>query len=163
MIADNRFSRNGITLDIQTPELCVSGSLRYRGITPIRYDIMGPFHHVPFMQCRHSVFSMRHMVDGEIILKGTRFVFRNAIGYIEGDRGHSFPSKYIWTQCRFSDGSMMLSIADIPFGVFDFTGVIGVVLLNGKEYQIATYLGATAVKITPEEIIVRQGNYILSP
>lgn len=159
MIADNRFSRNGITLDIQTPDLCVSGSLRFRGITPIRYDIMGPFHHVPFMQCRHSVFSMRHMVDGEIILKGTRFVFRNAIGYIEGDRGHSFPSKYILTQCSFSDGSLMLSIADIPFGVFDFTGVIGVVLLNGMEYRITTYLGARAVKITPEEIIVQQGAY----
>ena len=57
----------------------------------------------------------------------------------------------------------MLSIADIPFGAFRFTGVIGVVLLNGKEYRIATYLGATAVKITPEEIVVRQGNYILSP
>lgn len=57
----------------------------------------------------------------------------------------------------------MLSIADIPFGAFRFTGVIGVVLLNGKEYRIATYLGATAVKITPEEIIVSQGNYILSP
>ena len=57
----------------------------------------------------------------------------------------------------------MLSIADIPFGAFRFTGVIGVVLLNGKKYRIATYLGATAVKITPEEIIVRQGNYILSP
>ena len=57
----------------------------------------------------------------------------------------------------------MLSIADILFGAFRFTGVIGVVLLKGKEYRIATYLGATAVKTTPEEIIVRQGNYILSP
>lgn len=57
----------------------------------------------------------------------------------------------------------MLSIADILFGAFRFTGVIGVVLLKGKEYRIATYLGATAVKITLEEIIVRQGNYILSP
>lgn len=163
MIADNRFSRNGITLDIHPLGLCVSGSLRFRGITPIRYDIMGPFHHVPFMQCRHSVFSMRHMVDGEIILKGTRFVFRNAIGHIEGERRHSFPRKYVQTQCSFSDGLLMLSIADILFGAFRFTGVIGVVLLKGKEYRIATYLGATAVKITLEEIIVRQGNYILSP
>ena len=53
----------------------------------------------------------------------------------------------------------MLSIAYIPFGVFDFTGVIGVVLLNGMEYRIATYLGARAVKITPEEIFVQQGAY----
>lgn len=53
----------------------------------------------------------------------------------------------------------MLSIADIPFGAFRFTGAIGIVLLNGKEYRIATYLGAKVVKITPEEIIVRQGSY----
>ena len=53
----------------------------------------------------------------------------------------------------------MISIADIPFGALRFTGVIGVVLLNGKQYRIATYLGAKAVKITPEEIIVQQGAY----
>lgn len=159
IIADNRFSRDGITLDIQTTDLCVIGSLRFSSIIPIQYDIMGPFKYVPFMQCKHSVFSMRHLVDGEIILNSTPFVFRNAIGYIEGDRGHSFPSKYVWTQCSFSDGSLMLSIADIPFGAFRFTGVIGVVLLNGKEYRIATFLGAKAVKMTPDEIIVRQGRY----
>lgn len=158
-IADNRFARDGITLDIKTVALCANGSIRFSDFTPLRYDIMGPFKYVPFMQCRHSVFSMRHSADGEIILNGTPFVFRNAIGYIEGDRGHSFPSKYVWTQCSFSEGSLMLSIADIPFGAFRFTGVIGVVLLNGKEYRIATYLGAKVVKITPEEIIVQQGAY----
>lgn len=84
---------------------------------------------------------------------------QNSIGHIEGDRRHSFPSKYVWTQCSFSDGSLMLSIADIPFGAFRFTGVIGVVLLNGMEYRITTYLGARAVKTTLEEIIVQQGAY----
>lgn len=158
-IADNRFSKDGIALEIRTADVCANGSILFSDLTPIRYDIMGPFKYVPFMQCRHSVFSMRHLVDGEIILNGTSFVFRNAIGYIEGDRGHSFPSKYVWTQCSFSEGSLMLSIADIPFGALRFTGVIGVVLLSGKEYQIATYLGAKAVKITRDEIIVRQGSY----
>ena len=112
-----------------------------------------------FMQCRHSVFSMRHSVDGKISINGTSFEFKDAIGYIEGDRGYSFPREYVWTQCSFPDGSLMLSIADIPVGAFHFTGVIGVVLINGKEHRIATYLGAKAVKITPEEIIVRQGSY----
>ena len=53
----------------------------------------------------------------------------------------------------------MLSIADIPFGTFRFTGIICVVLLSGKEYRLASYLGAKVIKITTEEIIVRQGNY----
>lgn len=160
-IADNRFGKAGITLDIQTPALSANGSIRFGALTPIRYDIMGPFRYIPFMQCRHSVFSMRHTVDGEISVNGTPYIFQDAVGYIEGDRGYSFSREYVWTQCSFPDGALMLSIADIPFGTFRFTGVIGVVMLHGKEYRLATYRGARAVKITPDEIIVRQGKYTL--
>ena len=39
-------------------------------------------------------------------------------------------------------------------GCFHFTGVIGVVLLHGKEYRLATYLGAKVIKIQPDEIII---------
>ena len=56
----------------------------------------------------------------------------------------------------------MLSVADIPLGRFHFTGVIGVVLLRGKEYRLATYLGAKAVKIKDGEVIVRQGHLCLT-
>lgn len=64
---------------------------------------------------------------------------------MEGDRGYSFPRNYVWTQCSFPDGALMLSIADIPIGGFHFTGVISIVLLHGKEYRLATYLGSKAV------------------
>ena len=158
-ISDNRFETGGITLNIQAADLYVCGSIQFGAFTPIMYDIMGPFKYVPFMQCRHSVFSMRHLVNGRIEINGTPFVFQHAIGYIEGDRGYSFPTEYVWTQCSFPTGSLMISIADIPFGAIRFTGVIGVVLLNGKEYRIATYLGAKVVKITLEETIVQQGAY----
>lgn len=56
----------------------------------------------------------------------------------------------------------MLSVADIPLGRFHFTGVIGIVLLHGKEYRLATYLGAKAVKIKNGEIIIRQGRFCLT-
>lgn len=161
-IAGNRFGMEGITLDIQTTELHTNGSVQFGPFTPIEYDIMGPFRYVPFMQCRHSVFSMHHSVDGILSINGTPYVFRDAIGYIEGDRGYSFPRKYVWTQCSFLTGALMLSIAEIPFGCFHFTGVIGIVHLRGKEYRLATYLGAKAVKIEADEIIVRQGNFTLT-
>lgn len=160
-IAENCFGRDGIYLKIQEPEFCISGTIHFGSFTPIRYDIMGPFRYIPFMQCRHSVFSMQHLADGEITINGTRYIFQNAIGYIEGDRGYSFPREYVWTQVSFSDGALMLSVADIPLGIYHFTGVIGVVLLNGKEYRLATYLGAKAIKLSPEEIIVRQSDYSL--
>ena len=56
----------------------------------------------------------------------------------------------------------MLSVADIPMGRFHFTGVIGIVLLQGKEYRLATYLGAKAVKIKDGEVIVKQGRFCLT-
>ena len=56
----------------------------------------------------------------------------------------------------------MLSVADIPMGCLHFTGVIGVVLLHGKEYRLATYLGAKAVKNKDSEVIVRQGRLCLT-
>ena len=161
-IGANRFGDEGIHLDIRTPELHAIGDLRFRLFSPLRYDIMGPFLYVPFMQCRHSVFSMKHTVHGEISINGMPYIFRDATGYMEGDRGHSFPKEYLWTQCSFPEGSLMLSVADIPFGPFRFTGIIGIVHLHGKEYRIATYLGAKPVRITPGKIIVRQGNFTLT-
>ena len=111
------------------------------------------------MQCRHSVYSMRHIVDGQITVNGQQLNFKNGHGYIEGDSGSSFPDRYIWTQSCFENGSIMLSVADIPMLGFHFTGIIGVVLLDGKEYRIATYLGAKIQHIGDNTVIVSQGDY----
>lgn len=161
-IGNNRFGKSGVSLDIHTPGFCVEGYVRFGDFTSIRYDIMGPFQYVPFMQCRHSIYSMRHQVDGEIQVNGIPYVFQNAVGYLEGDRGHSFPKEYVWTQCSLTEGALMLSVADIPLGRFHFTGVIGIVLLHGKEYRLATYLGAKAVKTNNGEVIVKQGRLCLT-
>lgn len=161
-IGKNRFGRSGVSLDIHTPEFHITGSVRFGAFTPISYDIMGPFRYVPFMQCRHSVYSMQHRVDGAFSVNGVSYVFRNGTGYLEGDRGHSFPKEYAWTQCSFPGGGIMLSVADIPLVGFHFTGVIGIVMLHGKEYRLATYLGARAVRIKNGEIVVRQGRLCLT-
>lgn len=123
---------------------------------------MGPFKFVPFMQCRHSVYSMKHKIKGQITVNGQRYIFNSGVGYIEGDGGSSFPNRYIWTQCCFKQGSIMLSVADIPILGFHFTGIIGVVLLNGKEYRIATYLGAKVKYVGNNTVSIKQGNYQLT-
>lgn len=161
-IGKNRFGNRGITLDIQTPELQASGDLRFGAFTPIKYDIMGPFRYIPLLQCRHSVFSMKHTVNGELIVNGICYPFANSVGYFEGDRGSSFPREYAWTQCSFPEGSLMLSVADVPIGGAHITGIIGIILLDGKEYRLATYLGAKAARIKNGEVIVRQGKYTLT-
>ncbi|MBO5474642.1 MAG: hypothetical protein J6A08_12810 [Lachnospiraceae bacterium] len=157
-IGENRFGEKGILLKVHTPELCLTGKVDFGPLSPLKYDIMGPFALVPFMECRHSVWSMRHSVWGNICINGQAYSFQNACGYWEGDRGRSFPKEYIWTQCCFPEGSLMLSVADIPMAGIHFTGIIGVVVWKGKEYRLATYLGAKAVQIQNRIVRIVQGN-----
>lgn len=157
-IGENRFGAAGIRLAIRTKELTVKGKVKFGPLSPLKYDIMGPFALVPFLECRHSVWSMRHFVSGTVRVNERVYSFQNALGYWEGDRGRSFPKKYIWTQCCFPEGSLMLSVADIPMAGMHFTGIIGVVLWKGKEYRLATYLGARAVQIQNGTVRIAQGS-----
>lgn len=161
-LGNSIFSEDGIKVNIRTKGLNVRGALKFGELTPISYDIMGPFGYVPFMQCRHSVYSMYHRVDGRILINGQSCEFKNGAGYIEGDRGRSFPKRYVWTHCDFENNSLMLSAADIPLFGCCFTGIICVVMLNGKEHRLATYLGAKLKQIGNNSIIVSQGGYELT-
>lgn len=161
-VGENTFGEDGVSLNLTAPGLTAVGTLRFGPLTPIRYDIMGPFRFVPFMECRHSVVSMRHTVNGEVCVNGEEYRFSDAVGYIEGDRGHSFPRVYAWTQCCFDGGSLMLSVAEIPVSPFHFTGIIGVIMWQGKEYRLATYLGAKVAKIENGEVTVRQGDMVFT-
>lgn len=164
-LGHNVFGEMGIELNIVTSALTVQGRVTFQNWSPLAYDIMGPFCFVPFMECRHSVRSMAHRVDGYIVINGKQYVFKNGRGYIEGDRGRSFPKEYVWTQCHFEDAgpcSLMLSVADIPLAGMHFTGVISAILWRGREYRLATYLGARAVCIGEGRVVIRQGPYTLT-
>lgn len=161
-VGESSFSKSGARISVKTPEVWAEGELFWGRLAPPKYDIMGPFCFVPFMECRHSVYSMKHSVNGKVSVNGEEFIFEDGTGYIEGDRGRSFPKKYLWTQYCFDRGSVMLSAADIPILGRSFTGVIGFVLLDGKEYRIATYLGARLIKLGSREISVLQGDRYLA-
>ncbi len=158
IIGENRFGEKGIRLAIRTSQVTIRGKLDFGPLSPLKYDIMGPFALVPFMECRHSVWSMGHRVKGNVYINGQTCSFRNAWGYWEGDRGRSFPKEYLWTQCCFPGGSLMLAVADIPMAGIHFTGIIGAVLWRGKEYRVATYLGARAAEIENKRVRVIQGS-----
>ncbi len=160
-LGKNIFSKYGCKINLESKECSAHGNIRFGPLLPPVYDIMGPFCFVPFMECRHSVFSVYHRVDGEVLINGRNYYFENAAGYIEGDRGRSFPKGYIWTQCSWNENSIMISVAEIPFGLFKFVGCIGIILFNGKEYRIATYCGAKVMKIGNNFISLKQGSIIL--
>lgn len=163
-IGDNIFRQNGIKLNILSKEISLKGNIEYGRLGRIRYPIMGVFQYVPHMECNHEIISMQHNLQGSIRMNGANISFNHGIGYIEKDWGYSFPKSYIWVQCNsFTDGkcALTLSIADIPFGKFSFTGCIGMVHYEGMEYRFATYLGVRILTYNSKEIQVKQGKYLL--
>ena len=58
-IGKNYFGADGIRLAIKGNRFSAIGEVRFGALSPIWYDIMGPFQYLPLMECRHSVFSMR--------------------------------------------------------------------------------------------------------
>lgn len=161
-LENNIFSFKGCRLNLNRDGLQINGTLRYGLFTRPKYDIMGPFCLVPALQCRHSVFSYYHQVDGSVILNGRSYHFYRGSGYAEGDRGSSFPSRYFWTQCSWEKNCIMLSIADIPLKKLHFDGCIGSIVLNGHEYRLATYLRLKVLIVKNNFAAVRQGDLVLT-
>lgn len=156
-IGDNTFGTDGIHLNLPG----IIGDIRYFGLTPIRSDIMGPFRFFP-MECRHEIVSMRHDLQGSVSIDGKNYCFNGGVGYWEGDSGISFPSEYLWLQANDFQGgeSFVLSVANIPFCGLHFKGVICVLRTGGKEYRLATYLGAKAT-VEGNRFSVRQRRLLL--
>jgi len=161
ILGNNIFSLTGIKVDIRSKDISVQGMIRYGSLSPIEYTIMGPFQWVPFMECRHEIISMSHSLRGSLTVNGKVLKFDGEKGYIEGDRGRSFPRDYLWLQCnRFSqEASVMVSIAHIPFIGHSFQGCICVLQYKGQEYRFATYLGVKVVCKRETAVILKQGQY----
>lgn len=163
MLGNSSFSQRGIRLDIQTEKLTLQGVIRFGPLTPIQYSIMGPFQLIPFMECKHEIISMSHMLYGFVKINGTILDFKEGTGYIEGDKGRSFPRSYLWIQCnRFTKkASVMVSLAHIPMFQSSFLGCICVIIYQEKEYRFATYLGVKVKSQRKTGVILKQGNYTL--
>ena len=179
-IGENMFSRKGIRIGFKgrkqeagktvhvmgkgtsdEKSVKVRGYLHFGKFTEPRYDIMGPFAYISGMECRHAVYSMRHLVNGTLALDDKEIIFQNGTGYMEGDSGTSFPDKYIWTQSFLPGGSIMIAAASIPLAGINFTGTVGIVFKEKREYRFATYLGASVTRMRDRELMIRQGRYRL--
>ena len=126
---------------------------------------MGPFRFISELECTHGVVSMGHCLDGTLTLNGENLDFSGGSGYIETDRGRSFPDKYLWTQCSWAKPEttgLMLAVATIPIlKHIRFTGTICSINYNNREYRLATSKGAR-IKAWSEQVAeVVQGKYRL--
>lgn len=162
-LGNSVFSGKKIKLDVDRENVKAQGLLYFGSLTPLKYDIMGIFKTLsPILQCRHRIISMKHKVNGFVKINGERLIFNNDDGYIEGDEGTSFPEHYIWAQSFFDGGSVMLSVADVPLFGRKIKGIIAAVYAYGKEYRLATYLGARICRIGEDIAEIKQGSSALT-
>lgn len=175
-IGDNVFSKDGIHIDIkqsnQSPT--IYGDIHYIEkkeikTTALNPNIMGPFSYVPFMECNHAILSMKSTTRGSIIINQEKLDFNNGIAYIEKDWGTSFPKTYIWAQgnqFQNKNASFMISVANIPFKLFEFRGLICVLIIDNQEFKFTTYNGAKIVEYDVTDkllnITLKMGIYSLN-
>ena len=155
-VGRSTFSSRGVTLDINDDENNINGEIFFGKLNTLKKDIMGTFATFPLMQCKHGLISASHTLSGSLVINGKTYDFDGGTGYIEKDRGDSFPSRYFWTQCLCDDISIMLSIAEIPYFGLYFQGCICNVTVGSDEYILATYNGAKSI-VTDRGAIVRKG------
>ena len=175
-IGNNVFSNEEIHIDIKddTENLKIFGDIRYTNSKNINTsvfspNIMVPFSYISFMECNHAILSMQNAANGFININGEIICFDNDKGYIEKDWGYSFPKSYIWAQGNNflkTNASFMISIADVPFKLFTFKGIICVLLVDDKEYKFTTYNNTKLIEYKIEDkfiyITIKKCSYILS-
>lgn len=175
-IGNNSFSKEDVNINIEdeSQNLKINGHIKYSDSKNINTNIfipniMGPFSYIPFMECNHAIISMQNTINGCININDETICFNNNKGYIEKDWGCSFPKSYIWCQgnnFQKTNASFMLSVADIPFKLFTFKGLICVLLIDNKEFKFTTYNNAKLVECYIKEdsfnITLKKGLYILN-
>ncbi|ABX81989.1 tocopherol cyclase family protein [Acholeplasma laidlawii] len=163
-IKDNKFSLEGITLNLEDEDTVIRGN--YQISNPVKLPqsllqptIMGPFSYLPLMECYHGILSMNHTISGTIYYNDIAIDFNEGRGYIEKDYGKSFPKGYVWVQTNHfekADTSLFLSVAAIPYLGITFNGFIVNFYHNLKHYRFATYNGS---KIKVEDIGQKEVRY----
>ena len=175
-IANNYFSLNKIDININDSfhKLKIKGNLHFSSHTSISNNvfapnIMGPFSYFSSMECNHAILSMKSNIDGSLHFNDNLINFNNGVAYIEKDWGTSFPKSYIWCQSNeflAFPANFMLSVAHIPFGAINFTGIISDISFENKEYKFTTYYGAKLKKYDVSNdyinIEIKQGNKLLT-
>jgi len=152
-------NNNIITFNVDEPNLKISGELTLGELAPLKTKVMGPFTYLP-LECKHDIYSMRHTINGKLVINGTTHLFTNSLGYIEGDKGKNFPKKYIWYNSVTSNTTVTFAIATIPlFGFIKFKGLLCFIKHNDSEYKLCTYNFGKIVTINDNLIVIKKGKY----
>lgn len=122
-IGKNRFGERGIRLDICTSDITAEGTLSFRCLTHLKYDIMGPFALIPFLECRHHVWSMqiflwqgfilpelRELCFGKGRSTGLPLIWGQGQSRFEMEEYGSFREPWNWKQLCWSVPDMLCGL-----------------------------------------------------
>lgn len=154
-------SKEGISFDVHQDDLDIVGNIKYGEFLEPKKDVMSYYRYLP-IECKHEINSMNHALSGHIEINNRHISFDNGNGYIEGDRGRNFPTKYVWINTSNKELSATIAVATIPLGLFTIIGVTSLIVHNNKEYRFGTYNFTKAVKVSRDEVILKKGKYILT-
>lgn len=154
-IGANRFSDQGIEIDLANETTRLLGRLRFDHIEKYPWSffspgIMGPFSFLPGMECYHGIVNISHTISGSLCFNGEEIDMTGGEGYIEKDWGKSFPQAWIWMQANHFEtrgASFLFSVARIPWLGRSFTGLISFLKTPAGFYRFATYNGGTIQRL----------------
>lgn len=149
------FNARGVNLRMQNKEARIRGNISYSSLerypsSLFRPGIMGWYSFVPFMECKHGIYSMRHSLSGGFELNGTSIDLNHGTGYIEKDWGRSFPESWVWLHCNTfenSGASFSFSVAKIPWLGSFFIGFISYLNLENGFFNFSTWSKARVEKL----------------
>jgi len=146
----SRFSLSSLQLDINQPDLHLTGELHFTPpegwpVRPWAPGAMGPLAFLPFLEGYHGITSMDPRITGKLSFDGDDVDFTGGKGYMERDWGSAFPRSWVWTQSNHFDEDhvcLTASIADIPLMGRILRGFIVGFLYQGTLYRWTTWNGA---------------------
>lgn len=145
-VGENRFSFEGVHLDLHSPEISVEGDLSFRDVarwpdSPCSPGSMGWYNFVPGMQCYSQVCAMDLEIAGVFRVDGQKIDFTGGRGYIEKNWGKAFPHSWVWIQSN-SFGtervSLSVSLGEVPFWPKTFRGFLIGLLVNERFFRWTT-------------------------
>jgi tocopherol cyclase len=154
-LGKSHFGFGGISLEMQNESRKIEGNITYSSITKypstlLNPGIMGWYSFVPFMECKHGVFSMGHKLSGGLQIDQQYIDFEDGYGYIEKDWGSSFPESWVWLHCNTfnaTNASFTFSVAKIPWLGSYFIGFISFLNLEGRFFNFSTWSKARIEKL----------------
>lgn len=161
-IEKNFFSEHGIQVNLANQHFSCKGKLIYGKYDKPEKNIMGPLKYLPFLECSHEIISMKHRIQGKLMIDSKEVDFTDGIGYIESDAGSSFPEKYIWTQCncfKSTDCSITAAVATIPIFKIPMHGCFCIIHHQNNHYLFTSYYGAKIMSYKNNYLAIKQGRF----